>query len=120
MSDVFRMYGEKPTWDTEYTTLEFQQTGDSWEFQFLTHIEPLRARLIIDQLVNALFSDSKRTEGTIHLVDPLDQARDTDARGKPAVSRSPFTYLFHTGCAQMTKAYPFRMAIQWEPNGALT
>ena len=29
-------------------------------------------------------------------------------------------HLLHTGFEQMTKAYPFRMAIQWETNGALT
>ena len=92
MSDVFRMHGEKPAWDTEYTTLEVQQTGDSWEFRLLTHIELLRARLIIDQFVNTLFLNSKRTGGTVHLVDPLDQARDPDAREKPAVSRSPSTF----------------------------
>ena len=119
MSDVFRMHGEKPTWETEYTTLEVQQTGDSWEFRLLTHIEPLRARLIINQFVNALFwiaSEPQEPFTSLTLLTKQEIRMLEESQRFPEA----LPHLLHTGFEQMTKAYPFHMAIQGETNGALT
>lgn len=119
ISDVFRIHGEKPTWQTEYTTLEVQQVGDHWEFRLTTHIEPLRARLIIDQFVEALFRITNEPEEPLASLSLLtNQEIQMLEPGQDLPETLP--QLLHAGFEQMIKAYPFRMAIQWEANGALT
>ena len=119
ISEIFRVHGEKPAWETEYTTLEVQQTGETWEFRLTTHIEPLRAGLIIDQFVNALFwlasepkepfsSSTLLTEQEIRMLEETQQFPEN------------LPPLLHSGFEEITQTYPFRMAIQWQTNGALT
>ncbi|KAI5856762.1 hypothetical protein GGS23DRAFT_588514 [Durotheca rogersii] len=54
-TQVLHPYGEKPIWQTGYTSLEVQEnTKGSFDLGLSSTLDPLRAQFIVDQVVNIL------------------------------------------------------------------
>ena len=118
-SDIFRIHGEKPVWQTEYTTLEIQQVSNQWNVRLITGMEPLRAEFIIDQFIKALSFIADRPKDSLKSMVLLTESEKQMLEANQEFPGA-LPDLLHAGFQQMVDRYPWRVAIQWQSIGAVT
>ena len=118
-SDVFWIHGEKPAWQTEYTTLEVQESGEHWTVRLITDMEPLRAEYIIDQFINAISWIADKPEEPLNSLTLLTASETEVLEARQEFSEN-LPKLLHTSFQDMVAEHPWRVALQWQTIGAYT
>ncbi|KAK3368342.1 nonribosomal peptide synthase side [Podospora didyma] len=111
---VFKVYGDKPAWKTEYTTLEIEPSADgSVSARLSSTMEPERAGFILDQFVmviQMMLHEPQRPVSAINLITETETNMLSRTADMP--SNLPATML--TRYDEMVARYPHRIAVQWQ------
>ncbi|KAI5462808.1 nonribosomal peptide synthase side [Mariannaea sp. PMI_226] len=110
---IFKLYGEKPTWKTEYTTLEIEQGADGVLARLSSSMEADRAGFILDQFIMAIqmmLHEPLRPASTLNLITETESQMLAQSIDMP--TELPATMLSRFD--EMVERFPHRAALQWQ------
>ena len=118
---LFKRQGPKPTWSSEYATLEMEELDRSFQLRLSSTIEPRRAEFLLVSVTRAIESILWNPTGEVGLVDimgPQERAFLTtkddieDVQPHLALIYSRFELFAHTD--------PDKVAIDWDSSKTVT
>ncbi|RDW70380.1 hypothetical protein BP5796_08777 [Coleophoma crateriformis] len=116
---VFKQLGEKPAWQTEYTTLEIEQIGDKTKVRLTSDMEPVRARFILNQFSQTVSKIANRPTTIIKTLSVL--TKDELAMlSVPKTFPTSLPLSLHAGYEAQVISTPWRVALQWQNVEILT
>jgi non-ribosomal peptide synthetase component F len=112
---VFRRHGEKPIWQTEYTTVEIQKIGDDTSYTLSTDMEDIRAEFILDQVIETISKIGREPRSTIKALSIITN-REIEKLNPPKLTadRDSLPQLLHGGFEAHARSHPWRVALQWQ------
>ena len=116
---IFQVYGPKPRWQTEWTSLDVEEEKDGCLFRISSKMSEQRADFILEQLSTILDSMVNDYNASIGSIDVLGEEERRWLIGSPAVSWTTVETL-HGRFEAMVEKYPDRTALQWQMEAAYT
>lgn len=110
---IFKQHGDKPGWQTEYTTLEIEQTMEGFLARISSSMEPERAGFILDQFIMAMQTMLHEPQHPVSTMNLITEAENLMlSRPIDMPTQLPPTML--TRYDEMVKRFPHRVALQWQ------
>jgi non-ribosomal peptide synthetase component F/aryl carrier-like protein len=118
-AEVFKRLGEKPTWQTEYTTLEIELERSQTHFTLTTSMEEKRAEFILDQLVQFISNIAHDPSATLKSLSVITMS-EVEMLDTPKQYPSALPQFLHEEFENHARRTPWRVALQWQNEEVLT
>ena len=116
---VFQQYGPKPSWQTEWGTLDIEEEREGLQLRFSAPMPQRRIDFILEELTVVLTKIVEDASENIEVIDPVGEAErewlssaDYSIRSKPS--------LLHDRFEKMAQRYPASIALQWQTKEGFT
>ncbi|KAL8820772.1 MAG: hypothetical protein Q9223_001088, partial [Gallowayella weberi] len=116
---VFHRYGPKPSWQTEWSTLDVEEDKNGLHLRLLARMPQRRIDFILDQLVVTLSTIVENANELIESFDPVGaDERHWLSSADYFVQTKP--QLLHGHVDEMMRRYPDLVALQWKTDQTIT
>ena len=112
---IFKLYGQRPVWQTEYTTLDIEEDENGLHFTLVSPTNELQLGFILDEFLNALSGLLDiRSEGILN--SSMKILSETENRFLSNMSHYEYVEprSLHSRFELIAQKYPERIAIQWQ------
>lgn len=111
--DMFQIYGPKPRWQTEWTSLDVEEDSDGFLFRLGSHMSEQKIDFILEQLVALVGRIIENFDAFIESVDILGHEERQWLLDSPDAVGPTFQTLH--GCFEtIAEKYPDKIALQWQ------
>ena len=111
--EVFQPYGPKPSWQTEWATLDVEEHPHGFQFHLVAAMPERRVCFILDELTEILNVISKSPDALIGAVDPIGEAeREWLTSSTYELSSEPRH--LHDRFERIAKNNANNIALQWQ------
>lgn len=118
---LFRRHGPKPTWTSEYTTLEVEELDAGFQLRLSTTMESRRVAYLLDSVVLAAESILNKPEVAVGLIDILgDHERNFLASKYRIEDGLRSVALLHERFEAFAATRPNAIAIDWDNDRMIT
>ena len=118
---LFKRQGPKPTWSSEFTTLETEELDAQFHIRISTTMEIRRAQFILDSfmcLIRAILENPAATISSIEIIG--DEERSFLANKDKIESVPVHLSLLHSRFEISARTKPDRIAIEWDGTTRIT
>ncbi len=116
---VFQQHGPKPSWQTEWGTLDVEETTEGFHLTFVALMPKRRIDFILEQLVIVISRIASSASQLVESIDPVGlEEREWLSSADYYVGTKP--QHLHSRFESTAKRYPDNIAIQWQTNQRLT
>ena len=116
---VFQQYGPKPSWQTEWGTLDVEEEGEGLQLRFAAPMPQRRIDFILEELTVVLTKIVEDASELVESADPVGPAeREWLSSADYNISLKPS--LLHERFEMMAQRYPSNVALQWQTEKTFT
>ncbi|KAK0515361.1 hypothetical protein JMJ35_002740 [Cladonia borealis] len=113
--ELFKRHGPKPTWKSEYTTLEAEEIESGYQLRLSTTMEPRRAAFLLDSVALTVEAILKTPTIEVGLIDNLGDSERTFLATKDSIeAMDPSGSLLHSQFEVIAATHGNKLAIDWD------
>ena len=116
---IFKRFGSKPVWQSEYTTLEVEELQTEVVLRISSSMESRRSEFILDSValtIEAILEGSDRKVGSLNILGPKERAFLAEMHRTEDIIPT----LLHEPFESYAKTFPERLAIDWDSSRNVT
>ena len=114
-SKLFKRHGPRPTWTSEYTTLEAEELELGLQLRISTSMEPQRAKFLLDSVVLAVGTFLETPTIKVGGIDILGNEERAFLTAKDRIEDLPRSMsLLHLRFEETAASEPQKVAIDWD------
>ena len=118
---LFKRQGPKPTWSSEYATLEMEELDRSFQLRLSSTIEPRRAEFLLVSVTRAIESILWNTTGEVGLIDIMGPQECAFLATKDEIEDvQPHLALLYSRFELFAHTDPDKVAIDWDSSKTVT
>ena len=118
---LFKSHGPRPTWSSEYTTLELEELDTGFQLRLVTNMEHRRAGFLLDSVALTVNAILEKPATEVRLLDILGAQERAFLMAKDSVEDIPESLsLLHSRFETIAATDPDKVAIDWDSQRDVT
>ncbi|KAB8262221.1 hypothetical protein BDV32DRAFT_147871 [Aspergillus pseudonomiae] len=117
VNQIFQRYGDRPTWESEFTTLEVENDHETLALKLSSKMEPRRVEFLLDSYEKVLREFMQTPMQRISTLDIIGEAETEFLYNEISNRKSlhvPRPSLLHASFEDHARAFPDTHAIDWD------
>lgn len=116
---IFQPYGQRPTWATEWSTLDVEENDAGYSVRLISRMPQRRIKFILDQLATIIRAMVASPDATLESMDILgSEEKEWLSSASYSVSAKP--QRLHDRFEAIVQRYPHNVALQWQAESSYT
>ena len=116
---IFQPYGQRPTWATEWSTLDVEENDAGYSVRLISRMPQRRIEFILDQLATIVRAMVEEPDVTLESLDILG-ADEKEWLSSASYSVSAAPQKLHDRFEAIVQKYPHNVALQWQAESSYT